>query len=93
MLSEIKFNIKTIFAGTFNDDDVRGVNLTKEDEEFFKSFDTFPSDRWQREVIGNSNWSSFDHANQNADKSELKAQKSHNFYIGALAYCKCILEV
>ncbi|XP_063694905.1 G protein-coupled receptor kinase 3-like [Bolinopsis microptera] len=80
--------------GTFNDDDIRDVELTKEDEEFFKSFDISPSDRWQREVLGDSTWSSFDVANQNADKWELNKRKSCTFYCGANSSleCKCTLE-
>ena len=38
--------------GNFNEDDTKGIKLTKEDEDHYKNFDIFLPDRWQKEIVG-----------------------------------------
>ena len=38
--------------GNFNEDDTKGIKLTKEDDDQYKNFDIFLPDRWQKEIVG-----------------------------------------
>ena len=38
--------------GNFNEDDTKGIKLTKEDDDQYKNFDIFLPDRWQKEITG-----------------------------------------
>ena len=38
--------------GNFNEDDTKGIKLTKEDEDHYREFDIFLSYRWQKEIVG-----------------------------------------
>ena len=40
--------------GNFNEDDTKGIKLTKEDDDQYKNFDIFLPDRWQKEITGES---------------------------------------
>jgi len=60
--------------GSFNEDDTRGIKLTKEDEEHYENFDIFLADRWQKEIVDTI----FDTVNIEADKIESKRPKRSN---------------
>ena len=38
--------------GNFNEEDTKGVKVTKEDDDHYKNFDIFLTDRWQKEIVG-----------------------------------------
>eukprot|EP00116_Pleurobrachia_bachei_P005151 sb/3465413/ len=57
--------------GNFNEDDTKGIKLTKEDEDHYREFDIFLSYRWQKEIVETI----FDTVNTEADKIENKKPK------------------
>jgi len=57
--------------GNFNEDDTKGIKLTKEDDDQYKNFDIFLPDRWQKEITETI----FDTVNLEADRLENKKPK------------------
>nr|AFK83792.1 rhodopsin kinase [Mnemiopsis leidyi] len=57
--------------GNFNEDDTKGIKLTKEDDDQYKNFDIFLPDRWQKEITETI----FETVNQEADRIENKKPK------------------
>ncbi|CDW58972.1 G protein coupled receptor kinase 1 [Trichuris trichiura] len=54
--------------GNFDEDDVKGIKLSENDNELYKSFNITISERWQQEIADTV----FDVVNQEADKVEHK---------------------
>ncbi|XP_063675324.1 G protein-coupled receptor kinase 1-like isoform X5 [Bolinopsis microptera] len=57
--------------GNFNEDDTKGIKLTKEDDDQYKNFDIFLPDRWQKEIVETI----FETVNLEADRLENKKPK------------------